>query len=37
MPEVEVGPSVKAIRRNEDYKMDKVLEMIKTSPKRTMP
>jgi hypothetical protein len=28
-PEVEVDPSVRAIRRNEDYKMDKVMEMIK--------
>jgi len=29
MPEVEAGPSVNAIRKNEDYKMNKVLEMIK--------
>jgi hypothetical protein len=37
MPEVEADPSVKAIRRNEDYKMDKVLEMIRSKPKRTIP
>ena len=37
MPEVEAGPSVRAIRRNEDYKMDKVLELIKSNPKRTIP
>jgi Peptidase family S41 len=37
MPEVEAGPSVKAIRKNEDYKMDKVLELIKSQPKRTIP
>jgi hypothetical protein len=29
MPEVEAGPSVNAIRKNEDYKMSKVVEMIK--------
>ena len=29
MPEAEAGPSVNAIRRNEDYKLNKVLEMIK--------
>jgi hypothetical protein len=29
IPEVEVDPSVNAIRRNEDYKMNKVLEMIR--------
>jgi hypothetical protein len=29
MPEVEAGPSVNAIRKNEDYKMSKVFEMIK--------
>jgi C-terminal processing protease CtpA/Prc len=37
MPEVEADPSVKAIRRNEDYKMEKVLEMIRSKPKRTIP
>lgn len=30
MPEVEADPSVEAIRKNEDYKMSKVLEMIKS-------
>jgi hypothetical protein len=34
MPEVEAGPSVNAIRKNEDYKMSKVLEMIKGGLKR---
>jgi hypothetical protein len=29
IPEVEVKPSVDAIRRNADYKMDKVMELIK--------
>jgi hypothetical protein len=29
MPKVEAGPSVDAIRKNEDYKMSKVIEMIK--------
>jgi len=29
MPEVEVNPTVEAIRRNEDYKMDKAIELIK--------
>jgi hypothetical protein len=29
VPEVEAGPSVNAIRKNEDYKMSKVLEMIR--------
>jgi hypothetical protein len=29
IPEVEAGPSVNAIRKNEDYKVSKVLEMIK--------
>lgn len=29
MPEAEAGPSVNAIRKNEDYKMSKVLELIK--------
>jgi C-terminal processing protease CtpA/Prc len=31
MPEVEAVPSVNAIRKNEDYKMRKVLEMIRGS------
>ena len=31
VPEVEAGPSVDAIRKNQDYKMDKVLQMIKGS------
>lgn len=34
MPEVEVDPSVDAIRKNEDYKMSKVLEMIKGGKKK---
>jgi len=34
MPEVEAGPSVRAIRKNEDYKMSKVLEMIKGGMKK---
>ncbi|MGZ3949357.1 MAG: S41 family peptidase [Flavisolibacter sp.] len=34
VPEVEAGPSVEAIRRNEDYKMEKALGMIKGSKKR---
>ena len=29
IPEIEVKPSVDAIRRNEDYKMEKVLELIR--------
>ncbi|HEV8285477.1 MAG TPA: S41 family peptidase [Chitinophagaceae bacterium] len=29
LPEIEVKPSVGAIRRNEDYKLDKVMELIK--------
>ena len=29
IPEIEVKPSVDAIRRNEDYKMTKVLELIR--------
>lgn len=33
MPEVEADPSVNAIRKNEDYKMSKVLEMIKAKQK----
>ncbi len=31
MPEVEALPSVEAIRRNEDYKTDKVIELIKAN------
>jgi len=34
IPEVEVDPTVNAIRKNEDYKMDKVLEMIKANMKK---
>lgn len=34
IPEVEAGPSVNAIRKNEDYKMSKVLEMIKAEVKK---
>jgi C-terminal processing protease CtpA/Prc len=34
MPEIEVGPSVNAIRKNEDYQMIKVLEMIKNWSKK---
>jgi len=34
IPEVEVDPTVNAIRRNEDYKMDKVLEMIRANRKK---
>jgi C-terminal processing protease CtpA/Prc len=34
MPEVEAGPSVNAIRKNEDYKMSKVLEMIRNGLKK---
>jgi C-terminal processing protease CtpA/Prc len=33
MPEVEADPSVNAIRRNEDYKMSKVLEMVESKKK----
>jgi hypothetical protein len=33
IPEVEAGPSVNAIRKNEDYKVSKVLEMIKSNKK----
>lgn len=29
VPEVEAGPTVEAIRKNRDYKVDKVMEMIK--------
>ena len=29
VPEVEVRPSVDAIRRNADYKLDKVMELIR--------
>jgi len=35
LPEVEVKPTVTAIQRNQDYKMDKVMELIrdlKTKP-----
>ena len=34
MPEVEVLPTVKDIRHNVDYKMAKVLELVKASPVR---
>jgi len=34
MPEVEAGPSVNAIKKGEDYKMSKVLEMIRSNTKR---
>jgi Peptidase family S41 len=34
MPEVEVDATVNAIRRNEDYKMNKVLEMIRSGLKK---
>jgi len=34
IPEVEADPSVSAIRKNKDYKMDKVLDMIKTDIKK---
>jgi Peptidase family S41 len=34
MPEVEVDPTVNAIRRNEDYKMNKVVEMIRDGLKK---
>lgn len=34
LPEVEAGPSVNAIRKNEDYKLSKVVEMIKGSLKK---
>lgn len=34
VPEVEAGPSVEAIRKNEDYKMSKLLEMIKSRNKK---
>jgi hypothetical protein len=34
IPEVEALPSVNAIRRNEDYKVSKVLEMIKSGLKK---
>jgi hypothetical protein len=29
IPEVSVGPTVEAIRRNADYKMEKTLQLIK--------
>lgn len=35
VPEVEVDPTVNAIRKNEDYKMNKVLEMIRSNHKIT--
>ncbi|MBO9682496.1 MAG: peptidase S41, partial [Flavisolibacter sp.] len=35
IPEVEALPSVNAIRKNEDYKVSKVLEMIKSNNKIT--
>ncbi len=31
MPDIEAGPTVKDIRRNADYKMEKVVELIKNS------
>lgn len=34
IPEVEVDPTVNAIRRNEDYKMNRVLEMIRANAKK---
>jgi hypothetical protein len=34
IPEVEADPSVNAIRRNEDYKVSKVLEMIRIADKK---
>jgi hypothetical protein len=34
MPEVEVKPTVDAIRRNVDYKMDKTIELIKENGRR---
>ena len=34
MPEVEVLPTVKDIRRNADYKMEKVVELIKKNSPR---
>jgi hypothetical protein len=34
VPEVEAGPSVDAIRKNKDYKMDKVLQLLKESEKK---
>jgi hypothetical protein len=34
IPEVEADPTVNAIRKNEDYKMSKVLEMIKGRVKK---
>jgi hypothetical protein len=37
IPEVEVKPSVEAIRRNADYKLDKVMELIKETSSRTSP
>ena len=34
LPEVEVGPTVDAIRKNQDYKVSKVVEMIKSNLKK---
>jgi hypothetical protein len=34
IPEVEADPSVDAIRKNKDYKMDKVLELLRASQKK---
>lgn len=34
MPEVEAGPTVNAIRKNQDYKVSKVVEMIKAGSKK---
>jgi hypothetical protein len=34
VPEIEVEPTVDAIRRNRDYKVDKVVEMIKAETKK---
>ena len=34
IPEIEADPSVNAIRKNEDYKMSKVLEMIRDGLKK---
>lgn len=37
IPEIEALPSVNAIRRNEDYKMEKVLELIRNGNKKVIP
>jgi C-terminal processing protease CtpA/Prc len=37
MPEVEVKPNVDAIRRNADYKLDKVMQLIKEASSRPSP